>query len=309
MTNDIQTKNFSHCAFFIKLWQRKQHHRLVHVLFHDMTGKQSNLLTSQQVIDLTNINKLNDDCTLQDTYEIEAEIQHQIEEELCVEEEDQHLTWWANLCWNRESAMHWMHPSSRNSDGGQPSTSATAWGERERLEAECRVRIRIAANKMREASPNRFLPLITQVECVMIELYSVFEAIIRGADNQTPCQRCSWNDPDECFWLAKTVFMNLEGWWIQQGRGWQNNQVQHYLYRSFIKEEYGYLLDGIDEDNVEGCIGIPHMPLPTCVEQYIKRQFFNEDGRPLVGFWGPARHGGRKWQHKHDQVNIFWRLP
>ncbi len=57
-----------------------------------MTGKQSNLLTSQQVIDLTNIIQLNDDCTLQDNYEIEAEIQHQIEEELCVEEEDQHLT-------------------------------------------------------------------------------------------------------------------------------------------------------------------------------------------------------------------------
>jgi len=91
--------------------------------------------------------------------------------------------------------------------------------ERERLEAECRVRIRIAANKIREASPTRFLPLITQVECVTIKCYSVFDAITRGGDNRTPCQCCSRNDPDECFWLAKTVFMNLEGQQIQQGRG------------------------------------------------------------------------------------------
>jgi len=69
--------------------------------------------------------------------------------------------------------------------------------------------------------------------------------------------------------------------------------VQHYLYHSFIKEEYGYLLDGIDKDNVEGCIGIPLMPLPTCVERYIKWQFLNEDGRPFAVFWGPTRCGGR----------------
>jgi len=83
--------------------------------------------------------------------------------------------------------------------------------ERERLEAERRVRIRIVANEMREASPTRFLPPLTQVECVTIERYSVIKALTRGGDNKTPCQRCTRNDPDECFWLAKTAFMNLDG--------------------------------------------------------------------------------------------------
>jgi len=52
--------------------------------------------------------------------------------------------------------------------------------------------------------------------------------------------------------------------------------VQHHLYHSFIKEKYNYLLDRIEEDDVEGCFGIPHMPLPTCVP--------NKDDRKLLDF-------------------------
>jgi len=149
-------------------------------------------------------------------------------------------------------------------------------------------------NEMREASPTGFLPLITQVKCVMIECYMVFEAITQGGNNRTPCQCCSRNDPDDCFWMMKTVFMNLEGRQIQQGRGWRNNQVWHHLYCSFIKEEYGYLLNGIEEDDVDGCIGIPHIPLPNCIEMYIKWQFPNEDGSPFIGFWGQTWCQGRR---------------
>jgi len=59
----------------------------------------------------------------------------------------------------------------------------------------------------------------------------------------------------------------LDGQQIKQGRDWQNNQVWHSLYHTFIQEEYSCLLDEKDEDNVEGCNGLPHMPLPCCVER------------------------------------------
>jgi len=165
--------------------------------------------------------------------------------------------------------------------------------KKERVKAEHRVRICNVVNEMREVSPTGYLPPISQIKCVTKEQYSVFKAITQGGDNQTPCQCCCKNDPCDCFWLAKTVFMNLEGQEIRTGRGFHNNQVWHHLYCSFIKEEYGYLLDGIEENDVQGCIGIPHMPLPTCVKRYIKQQFPSEDGRPLIGFWGPSWHWGR----------------
>jgi len=156
--------------------------------------------------------------------------------------------------------------------------------ERERLEHENRVRLRMVANEMREASRTNFLPPQTQIECVTRERYTVHEAITRGGDHRTPCHRCARNDPDECFWILKTVGMFMDGRMIRTGRGWQNNQVRHYLYRTFIHEEYAYLVDHAVEDHVDGRVGIPRMPLPFCIERDIKRQFPNEDGRPFVGF-------------------------
>jgi len=113
----------------------------------------------------------------------------------------------------------------------------------------------------------------------------VHEAITRGGDHVTPCHRCARNDPaDECFWILKAVGMNMDGRMVRTGRGWQNNQVQHYLYQTFIHEEYAYLIDHVVEDTVDGRIGLPHMPIPLCIERYIKWQFPNKDGRPFIGF-------------------------
>jgi len=69
--------------------------------------------------------------------------------------------------------------------------------------------------------------------------------------------------------------------------------VWHYLYWTFIEEEYSYLLDENDEDNVEIFNCLPCLPLPCCVERYIKWLFPNKDRRPFVGFRRPSatRHG------------------
>jgi len=118
----------------------------------------------------------------------------------------------------------------------------------------------------------------------------VLEANARGGDNKTPCHRCARNDPDECFWILKAVGMNMDGRMIRTSHGWQNNQVRHYLYCTFIHKEYAYLVEQNVEDNVDGRIGLPRMPLPFCLERYIKRQFPNEDGRPFVGFRSRRPH-------------------
>ena len=238
---------------------------------------------NNEIIDLTH-----DTVIDQNQFDIEAEIQHRIEEELRVEEENQRLL--------DEQIMIEAENQRRMEQMRQQEIQIQAdhrlqleEEERIRVETERIVRVRNVANEMRDASPTHFLPPITQIECVTRERYSVYEAITRGGDNRTPCQRCCRNDPDDCFWLAKTAFMNVEGRQIRTGRGFRNNQVRHYLYRSFIKEEYGYLVDGDEEDDIEGHVGIPRLPLPTCVESYIKRQFPNEDGRPFVGFRGRRR--------------------
>jgi len=156
--------------------------------------------------------------------------------------------------------------------------------EREQQELECRVRLQMVANEMQDASTTNFLPPQQQIECVTKECYMVHEAITRGGNHHTPCHCCARNDLDKCFWLVKAIVMNMDGRMIQTGRGWQNNQVHHYLYRSFIHEEYAYLMEQNIEDNVDGCIGLPHMPLPLCIERYIKQQFPNKDGRPFIEF-------------------------
>jgi len=131
----------------------------------------------------------------------------------------------------------------------------------------------------------QFLPPLQQIECITKEHFTVLEANTRGSNHCTHCHHCARNDPDECFWLVKAIGMNMDGRMIRTGRDWQNNQVCHYLYQTFIHEEYAYLMEQNIEDNVDGCIGLPHMPLLLCLERYIKQQFPNEDGRPFIGFW------------------------
>ena len=148
----------------------------------------------------------------------------------------------------------------------------------------------VANNEMQNASHTNFLLPQQQVECITIECYTVLEANTRGGDNKTPCHCCARNDPDECFWILKAIGMNMDGRMVRTGRGWQNNQVRHYLYHTFIHKEYAYLVEQNVEDNVDGRIGLPRMPLPLCLERYIKRQFPNEDGRPFVGFRSRRPH-------------------
>jgi len=83
--------------------------------------------------------------------------------------------------------------------------------QRERLEGEYRVRLWMIANEMQHASPSNILPPQQQIECVTKECYLVIEAITRGGDHWTPCHCCIRNNPDECFWLLKSIGMNLDG--------------------------------------------------------------------------------------------------
>ncbi len=73
--------------------QRKSHYLLVRRENKVMTETQA-LLTNQDIIDLMQCNKLgelHDGCSVQNNFDLEAEIQHHIEEELHVEEENQCL--------------------------------------------------------------------------------------------------------------------------------------------------------------------------------------------------------------------------
>jgi len=86
---------------------------------------------------------------------LEAEIQHYIEEELCAEEENQHIVNQQIFieAGNQQCIEH-LHQEENQ-------MHADCWlllehEERDRLEAECRVRIQDIANKMREASPSGF---------------------------------------------------------------------------------------------------------------------------------------------------------
>jgi len=228
----------------------------------------------------------------EEEFALEADIQHNIEEELEREAENQrHI--------DEQRQIEEQHQQQEQLV--QAAQQVIVVGdEQNRVEGANRVRLRLLANEMRAASATRYLPPETLMDCVIKERYSIMEAIVRGGDHRTPCQRCSMNDPDECFWILRMTDMNMEGRMIKQGRGWLNNQVRHYLYGFFIEKEYSYLLDEIDEDNIENRNRLPRLPLPCCVERYIKRLFPNEDGRPFVGFRRPS--ATRRGRNRRGQI-------
>jgi len=169
-----------------------------------MPDNEANVPGSRVIIDLTQVDQLPNETIVQDNLDFERGI----EDELRLEEERQrYIEEQLNIEEVHQQQMECLHQQEIQMQADRRLLQENE--ERERLEAESRVRIHNIANEMREASPTGFLPPISQVECVTKERYTVFEAITRGGDNQTPCQRCSRNDPDDCFWLTKTVFMNL----------------------------------------------------------------------------------------------------
>jgi len=67
--------------------------------------------------------------------------------------------------------------------------------ESEWQELECRVRLQMVANEMRDMSTAKFLPLQQQIECVTKEYYMVHEAITRWWPSYPLpplCQEWSW---------------------------------------------------------------------------------------------------------------------
>jgi len=56
-----------------------------------MADTQKILPDNNEIIDLMHDTNIHNDCIDQNLFDIEAEIQHHIEEELCVEEENQRL--------------------------------------------------------------------------------------------------------------------------------------------------------------------------------------------------------------------------
>ncbi len=129
-----------------------------------------------------------------------------------------------------------------------------------RVENERCACVRLVANAITDASTTYYIPAEKQVCCMTVDGYSVQDTLTIGGDHHTPCRECLCNDPAECFWILTSVGMNFLGRQVRTGRQLQNNQVQHFLYKSFIWEEYKYLRDSRidDEENLfEFCIGLP----------------------------------------------------
>jgi len=117
------------------------------------------------------------------------------------------------------------------------------------------------AIEMRTTSVYNYCPTQTHVQCVINEHHTVREALTIAGDH---CAWCSRNDPDECFWIMHNINMGHQ---VKNGRNLRNNQVQHFLYKNFIEEEYSYLRVPVDDNAVRVEVNsLPHMPLPGCIE-------------------------------------------
>jgi len=125
---------------------------------------------------------------------------------------------------------------------------------------------------------------ITHLYSVIMDHYKVIEALTIGGDHCTTCGWCSRNVPDECFWIITSINMGMLGRQVKHGRQMRNNQVQHFLYKDFIKEEYVYLREVVDDEpvRVEEHNGLPCMPLPCSINNEMKRMFPNEDAGCLL---------------------------
>jgi len=174
------------------------------------------------------------------------------------------------------------------------------------IKAAWRAHLREVAYQMRDLSVMNYLLPQMQLQCIMQDWYSLADALTMGGDHCTPCRECIRNDPDECFWFVTTINLSLDGRMMTRLR---NNEIRHSLYCIFIIDEYSYLHEAQD-NTLMGHVGLPQIPIPTCVEREIKWLFPNEDGRPFVGFWRRGNRGQRNrnrpniWSIKYKILNV-----
>jgi len=163
------------------------------------------------------------------------------------------------------------------------------------LEEANRQRALLVSEEMRVASISCYVPGITQINLVINERKTVTEALTIGGDHFTQCEWCHLDDADTCFWIMTGIMLNLEGCQVKaRNPTMRNINVHHYLYGSFIDNEYSYMW-GPEERRRR----LPHMPLPFCIENDIKHLFPNEDNRPFVGFCSGRRGRERNRREQH----------
>jgi len=122
----------------------------------------------------------------------------------------------------------------------------------------------------------------------MNQHHMVKEALTTAGDHDTPCERCGMNDADACFWFVKGFHLHMLGQQVQARNSvMHNTNVHYYLYGQFVDDEYSYLCGPTEVQ-----CHLPHLPLPYCIEDDIKRFFPNEDNRPFMGFQHRIRGRG-----------------
>jgi len=58
---------------------------------------------------------------------------------------------------------------------------------------------------MTETSVSNYVPGITQINCVKNGM-SIADALTKGGDNNTPCDRCgNYHDLEACFWMMAKI--------------------------------------------------------------------------------------------------------
>ncbi len=67
------------------------------------------------------------------------------------------------------------------------------------VEHLCTIKI---SGQMTAASVSNYVPGITQINCVKNGM-SIANALTKGGDNITLCERCGNHDPEGCFWVSQ----------------------------------------------------------------------------------------------------------
>jgi len=140
--------------------------------------------------------------------------------------------------------------------------------------------------QMTTASVNRYVPGIKQINLVLDDGKTVEEALTLGGDHSTACEECCQRHYDNCFWFFTIVDLNWAGRRFRDDNPTvRNNNIRHFLFDTFIEEQYCYLQR---PDEIQ--IGIPCQLLPFCLETDLMRLFPNEANAPLAGTKRRYRH-------------------
>ena len=140
--------------------------------------------------------------------------------------------------------------------------------------------------QMTRASVNHYVSPIKQINLVIDEGKTIEEALTLGGDHNTSCAECCERHLDDCFWFFTAVDLNWEGQRFRsENPTARNNNIRHFLFDTFIEEQYCYLQR---PDEIQ--IGMPCHLLPFCLETDIKRIYPNENNMPLAGTMRRYRH-------------------